>query len=146
MVLNCNFWQGSGYTCQISGTHLTEQSNVIGISGNHSTGRGNDDVIQVEIYDSTVHTLPQILFNEFKNLIEIWSREPSIISKMDPLRNCSSLRFLMISADRFQTLRNSTFEECRNLNLFTLFNSHISLIEPDAFRGLTKLTSLRLGM
>lgn len=147
VVLNCIFYESNrGYACDVDRLYTTEQSNVIGIRGNHMPGRRNDDVIFVKIINSDIHTFPQILLNEFQNLNKFWGWVTSYIRNIERLRNCSSLSSLLMWNDGFQTLKNSLFEECRNLNELIIEKSQISFIELDAFRGLSKLTRLWLGI
>lgn len=144
VVLPCTFSQSySQYICTIKSANVLENVNVIRISGTHLAGYGNENVTQVEFQKSKLKKLPQILFDTFSNL-EMMVAYSVSMTDLDGFANCSRLKDLRLQGNLIETIKNSTFEECGNLENIVLFANRLTHLELDAFEGLNKLSSLSL--
>lgn len=124
---------------------LNEGDIAVGVSGRHLAGNRNVHVTAVTFsFGSNIHTFPQILFDEFPNLQHMTASRINL-RNIEPLKNCSSLNTTSLIDNPLQVLKDSTFEECVNLQSISLPQNQIFRIETGAFRGLTRLNSLSLG-
>lgn len=146
VILPCEFSHLSyyGYTCSIKSVKGSENTNVIGISGTHLVGYGNENVTRVDFESSTLANFPQIVFDTFNNLKHLHAIGVSM-TNLNRLANCSKLTDLDLGGNRFQTMKNSTFEECGNLVSIGLHENRLTRLEPDTFKGLTELAFLNLS-
>lgn len=146
VVLPCEFsiLPFHRYTCTIKSVNISEDTKIIGVNGTHLAGYGNENVTRVDIESSSLKTFPQIVLDTFNN-IKYLNAESVSMKNLDRLANCSKLINLYLEYNLLQTIKNSTFENCRNLDDVQLDWNNITHIEPDAFKGLTELTFLLLS-
>lgn len=146
VILPCEFSHKSfyGYTCTINSVNVPENANIIGISGTHLVGYGNENVKHVNFESSALKNFPQILLNTFNNLEYLYANSVSM-SNLDRLANCSRLLDLNLQNNWLETIKNSTFEDCGNLEIVWLSWNRLTHLEVNAFKGLERLSSLHLS-
>lgn len=145
VVARCNFYEHPifGYTCEVANLQFMA-GDALQVTGNHLLGKGNDNVVTVEIVNSTVEVIPLQYFISFPILNRFYAQNVGI-STLNRLRNCLSLEFLFLSHNMLDTIRADTFADCANLRSIQLQNNLINNVERWAFRDATKLEVVNLN-
>lgn len=144
--LNCQFIDDGayGYTCLINRQTLTLFSNVT-ISGNHTNGRNNSQVLFLEIATSTIPLIVTQLFSTFPNTRVMYIIN-SALSEIQPnaFIGAGNLRNLEIEANNLTTINANAFNHLINLETLALRNNSILTINANAFQSLGRLMFLSL--
>lgn len=119
--LNCLFVEVSGvYRCYLRGITVDDnESQRINIQGNHMASRTDEDVIRVEIIDSTTPFIITEIFTTFEN-VEV----------------------LIITSSRLRRIQEDAFESANNLKTLAISDSLLESLDFGMFQGLTQLTTL----
>lgn len=141
----CNYYEHPlfGYGCEVASLEFFA-GDLLQITGNHNSGKNNENVAFVEILNSTVEVIPQQFFLSFPNLNRFYAQSVSL-STLNRLLNCQSLKLLFLSGNNLEMISSDTFADCGNLEVLHLQNNHINNVERWAFRNLDKLQVLLLS-
>lgn len=145
--LNCYFIEVWGiYTCRMPNVRIesdNENQNIV-ITGIHLPGRGNADVVNVEIHDSRTTFIVTQAISTFVNMngMQIFSSE---LNRIQPnaFANAANLETLEITGNPLTSLGASAFLGTR-LTWLDLDSNQIESIHQNAFAGLPTLRELNL--
>ncbi|CAO1428151.1 unnamed protein product [Diamesa tonsa] len=134
------------YFCDLSGSmFINPTDNVISVGGHHEE-KDDDSILHVELFNSTVHFIPNALFHKFKNMKSLYFHNARPITlDENSFSNCNNLTFLTLSENRIKRLPDGVFQECYNLQSIELIKNDISEVFKDTFKGLSRLIRLNLS-
>ena len=144
-VARCSFYIHPmfGYGCAVGDLDFVA-GDELQITGTHIVGRNNENVLFVEIANSTIEVIPQQYFINFRNINRFQATEVSL-STLNRLGNCENLETLVLSSNNLQTIANDIFADCSNLLNLQLQSNVIASLSRFALRGLSKLRILNLN-
>lgn len=130
------------YTCRI----ITENSNPIGIEGSHETGKTDDDIQSLEIFNQNLKTFSPIYCRKFKNIKSFSTFSSTDNYDEDSLENCSELKHLKISFTKTKSLPERLLHN--NPKILTIemhWNEKLTEIPEQFFWRQVDLVFLSLG-
>lgn len=122
VTISCNFRQSGAdypYTCDLTLINPNGLDNFDNIQGDHLESRGNDDVTLVNAYNQNSPIVPSIICRQFPNLRTLY------------LSNCN-----------IQTINETAFAGCANLEQIMLSFNGITEIPAFTFRNSPNLEFL----
>jgi hypothetical protein len=136
------------YGCLLENiTWNVDIDNPMIISGNHTAGRGINDVKVLEIHDSFMTTIPSAFFQELPNIEALEILESGAFRlEARSFLFASHLRDIRINGNILPRITGSPFIHATELEFIFLFNDQIEEVEPTAFAGLEKLFHLSLAV
>lgn len=147
IAATCHYKTAFGfYFCDLSDSLFINSNDNVLSEGRHREGKDDRNILHVEIFNSTVHFIPNILFHKFKNLksLYFYNAKPITLDEQS-FSNCSNLTFLTLSENRIKRLPVGIFHECNNLQSIELIKNDISTVFKDTFKGLSLLIRLNLS-
>lgn len=147
IAATCHYKKAFGfYFCDLSGSLFINSNDNVLSEGRHREGKEDRNILHVEIFNSTVHFIPNILFHKFKNLksLYFYNAKPITLDEQS-FSSCSNLTFLTLSENRIKRLPVGVFQECNNLQSIELIKNDISNVIKDTFKGLSHLIRLNLS-
>ena len=146
LAARCQYKTAFGfYFCDLSGSvFINSNDNAISV-GRHQEGKDDESILHVEMFNSTVHYIPNVLFHKFKNMKSLYfhNARPITLDKKS-FSNCINLTFLTLSENRIKRLPDGVFQECHNLQSIELIKNDINEVFQDTFKGLSSLIRLNL--
>lgn len=141
----CRFYDHAvfGYGCEVVDLDFSSGDDLQ-ITGVHLTGRGNGNVLFVEIINSTIEVIPFQFFISFPILSRFYAQDVSL-AVLNPVRNCGQLNHLFLSSNNLESINPDTFADCVNLQTLHLQNNVIADVDRWAFRNLDRLEVLQLN-
>jgi hypothetical protein len=151
--VTCNFRELQvvdirGYGCLLENVNISVKADdPLNISGRHSAGRGNSDVIIIEIRYSDLITIPAVFFSQFSN-VEALQIALSGTFRLEAASFlfAGKLRDLRIAGNNIPKITGSPFIHTPELEYVFLVNNTIEEIEPTAFIGMEKLFHFSLAV
>lgn len=146
-VINCDFMVMDVYTCDVNRANLPDNDGIeVLIDGSHQTGRGNSDVLRVDV--ANFNNIPFIVsqfFDTFPNLANFGVFLGGL-TRIQPnaFRNARSLTRINIYDNRLRSLQANSFTGATNLAFLSLSKNEIETVDSSAFAGLSTLRSLFL--
>lgn len=143
----CHYKTAFGfYFCDLSGSLFINSNDNIMSAGIHREGKDDRSISHVEVFNSTVHFIPNVLFNKFQNLnsLYLYNARPISLDE-NSFSNCSNLVFLTLSENRIKRIPVGVFQECNNLDSIDLIKNDISEVFQNTFKGLNNLIRLNLS-
>lgn len=142
----CHYKTAFGfYFCDLSGSlFINSNDNVISL-GRHQEGMDDESILHVEIFNSTVHFIPNALFHKFKNLKSLYLHNARPITLDENSFSHCNLTFLTLSENKIKRLPVRVFQECNNLQSIEFIKNDISEVFKDTFKGLYSLIRLDLS-
>ncbi|CAO1415663.1 unnamed protein product [Diamesa serratosioi] len=138
----CHYYEHAerGYTCELSGANIRDESDIINISGSHIEGRNDDDVIYLNLEKSTFEVVPTNLCQKFYRIskIDMWNVGLKKLSEQS-FTSCPNLISLGIGNNKLTKLPANAFKYLRLLNTLAVDGNPMVEIEKDAFNGLDNL-------
>ena len=147
LAATCNYKTAFGfYFCDLSDSFFINSNDNVMSAGRHRAGKDDRSILHVEMINSTVHFIPDVLFKKFKNLksLYFYNAKPIILDK-NSFSNCSNLTFLTLSENSIKRLPVGVFQECNNLQSIEFIKNDISEVLKDTFKGLSNLIRLNLS-
>lgn len=144
--LNCQFFDDGayGYTCLVNRQNLTLFTNVT-ITGVHTNGRNNSQVLFLEIATSSIALIVNQLFITFPNANVMYILNSGLNDiRPNAFMGATNLRSLEIQGNNLTTLNTNAFNNLQNLELLTLRNNNIMRLAGNVFEGLGQLLFLSL--
>lgn len=134
------------YFCDLSGSlFINLNDNVISVGG-HREGMDDESILHVEVFNSTVHFIPNVFFHKFKNMQSLYLHNARPITlDENSFSNCNNLTFLTLSENKIKRLPVGVFQECNNLQSIEFTKNDISEVFKDTFKGLSSLIRLDLS-
>lgn len=132
-VNECKFSNNSiyGYTCTLSRITFSNESSNFELAGHHLAGKNDNDVVSVVFLRSNIAKVPQIIFNQFKNLTHL---DISITNLKEAdentFGNCGNLKYLDASDNDIEVIKEGFLRNCKHLRYVWLENNLISSISP----------------
>ncbi|XP_070497778.1 uncharacterized protein [Chironomus tepperi] len=121
--LRCLFYDPADtYTCSLRIFNPLGRDNFEDVEGDHMTGRTDDDVRAMYIYEGKTLNIPSIICDKFPNI--------------------EALDFIH---DEIEYLEESSFRNCRNLRRVYVYDNAIESIPANLFRNNPLLEELSLG-
>lgn len=135
-ILNCNYgvskWilLGDIYSCYPTIVQ-PNQRNVVGVSQNHLTGKGNQHVLGLAIENQQVDFLPKDINLFFSNLIGIYIFKcPIKFIDMDDLKPFPKLKRFSISGGQLKTINGDVLMHLTALQFVEFQDNQITNIGP----------------
>lgn len=131
-----------GYSCKFS-ANIKSETDVLSL--NHVEGKTDNDVIFLNLDNSTFKALPTNVFQNFHQLkhLKMWNVSLKKIQETS-FTSCPNLTVLGLRFNELTKLPNGAFKDLNQLIGLGLNNNPITEIETDAFIGLVKLQYLYL--
>lgn len=146
--LDCHFLVSGGfYTCQIDGQSVPENENLqFLIGGRHLQGNNNNDVLWVQIFDSSIPFIIREIFTTFPNLMHLHISATGLKNlRSGDFTNARNLLSITITgANPLNTIPPNAFIGASNLSHLEVWRGQITTINEGAFNGLGNLSTLRL--
>lgn len=139
------------YTCRLTNANAPNEDYEIDLSGEHLIENGqsltNDDVelVQFEMYTTSVIAIPKLVFTTFRNLTSFYAGFAEL-ERIEPgtITNCELLESLTVYQNKIRRLSNGVFKGCSSLKTIDLYDNWISEISDDVFADTPNLKSLIL--
>lgn len=147
--VNCDFQKDefSQYVCVLEGVTIADDQNAnIVIGGNHLPGLKNEDVIKVEIINTSIPFIITQFFTTFPNVIEFFISNSGLTRvQTGAFANARSLIIIRIQENpTFRQIHANAFTGALNVQSLMLHNNNIDSIHGTAFDGLSSLSALYL--
>lgn len=128
------------YQCKAVNQPVTGLVNIESVSGNHESGKSNDDVKVLNIQAIKSAQIPSGFENSFKNLegLFAFSSEKTILTS-DDLKPFTKLKYFDISFNRLVNLPSDLFESNPQLEWIDFSDNRLKLIGLNILDSLTKL-------
>lgn len=143
--VNCNFvLSGNTYSCQIAGTTVSDDENVLFIIGGvHLQGQTNADVERIEVMVSNIPFIIVQLLTTFPN-VHTFSLSSSGLTRIqsNAFSNGTNLRSISITFNPLTTIAANAFFGASNLEFLDLLGNQLEFIHELAFNGLTSLQQI----
>lgn len=136
-----------GYSCEISDIRMTQENQLLVVTGIHQGSLNNSHVENLfSTSSATINYIPRNLFDEFDHLRFLDFRDNSLMSiSKSNFFNCASLQEVNFGQNILQSIPASVFEICGSLTSLTFSSNVITAIDKDAFLGVSKLETLQLS-
>lgn len=145
-ALNCQFFDDGayGYTCLINRQNLTLFNNVT-ITGVHTNGRNNSQVMFLEIATSSIPLIVNQLFITFPNANVMYILNSGLNDiRPNAFVGATNIRSLELQGNNVTTLNANAFNNLQNLEILTLRDNNIMRLAGNVFAGLGRLVFLSL--
>lgn len=143
--MECDFFETwfEEYACLLENIEALNPSQNIIISGNHLTGRSNDDVEVVVVHDSNTPFMIQQIFSTFPNIIELEYGNCGLQSIN--ISMTVQLLYLDLYLNNITRIANGSFLRQGSLYVANLDYNNIQIIDEDAFEEIVSLTTMSLN-
>jgi Leucine-rich repeat (LRR) protein len=133
------------YTCNLSVGDVLNPTDVIEISGTHTFGRTDADVLAVTHFASTLQYFNGEILRKFVNLqhIVIQQQELRVITP-NAFEFCPNLRQLITAFDPIENFPSRMLENCRNLRIFTAIGHSFMQLPEDIFGQIDSLVDFQV--
>jgi Leucine rich repeat len=134
---------GNVYYCEAKVGQLNAGHAVTGVSGNHASGKTNDDVKAIQIMNQALDFIPRDVNKYFKNIqgLSMWNAKLKVISKFD-LQQFPELRSFYINGNPIEAVEGDLFSYTKKLRLVALENNKITSVGANLFSDLKDLRAL----
>jgi len=122
------------YTCVAGEVSSTEKLRITAADGKHLNDRSNADVLDLEIRDGELRTLPAGLGEVFPNLrsLRVMRTKVGFIDD-DCFEKLGGLREISFTSTELKELREDTFSALTNLESVSFLNNKFTEIDGDTF-------------
>jgi Leucine-rich repeat (LRR) protein len=149
IILECEYnttdWNhlGNVYYCYAKVGQLNTGHAVTGVSGNHASGKTNDDVKAIYIVNQPLDFIPRDVNKYFKNIQGLLMRETKVkfISKFD-LQQFPELRSFYINGNPIEAVDGDLFSFTKKLSYVDLGSNKITSVGANLFSDLKDLRAL----
>lgn len=127
------------YTCQVTSASITQSDSrtIQSFSGNHLTGKSNDDVVAVWFKKTVVQFFPQGLHRIFPNLISVRidNCELKEITR-DDLTGLQNLEMIYLANNQLTTLPSNLFQNMPKLKKIDFHINNLEFLSSKLMRPL----------
>lgn len=144
--LNCQFFDDGayGYTCLINRQNLTSFTNVT-ITGSHTNGRNNSQVMFIEIATSSIALIVTQMFQTFPNANVMYVLNSGLSDiRPNAFVGAGNLQNLDFDGNNLTILNGNAFNHLQNLQTLSIRNNNIMQLDGNVFQGLERLSFLAL--
>lgn len=133
---------GSRYTCAATIIN-SDSTSLENVTGNHRTGKSNEDVEYLWIWRQNLPFIPENLADFFENLDALWIENSSLASiNANDLRPFPGLVFLNLWLNQLSSIDGDLFKYTPHLQSVSFSRNQIKHIGHDLVTNLQKLRHL----
>lgn len=146
--LNCIYSNLTGfpYSCNLAISNPDGRDNFERINGTHVGNLTDQDVVRVVNAYGDTPIIPQIICQQFPNLLELQFHNASIRNLTEAaFRNCHNLRRLILVRNTIVNIPGDIFNGSRKLEEVQLHENSIQIIHNETFHILSYLKILYLS-
>lgn len=146
IILNCEYGPGSDgygnyYSCVAKNFQTTfTDRNVSEVTGNHTSGKSNDDVEQVYIFKQSCPFLALNLSSHFKNLKVLYVSTSNVRHLLNgDLDGLTKLKIFDVAHNPIEEFQSDIFNGHESIERVSFYNCHLKIIDPDVLNPLVNL-------
>lgn len=148
IILDCTYSierhsvMGNVYQCKPKVIKLGETNKVIGVSDNHQTGKTNQDVNLIDIYEQRINSIPEDINLYFASLegISFYNCPIKSVTK-DDLKHFPKLKYFRIAIGQLTTIEGDIFKHSPQLQFLDFDYNQIIHVGTGIFKKTPKLAT-----